>query len=64
MSDIIGTCSLCKGPVAYPRWRNALGTMAKCRGCGATMKGHGPVIEMTPKSRETHEQWMDRIQGK
>lgn len=52
-AKIIGTCSLCNGPVTLvtivdPWLGNSL-PIPTCQRCGATKKDpYGPVIEMTP----------------
>jgi len=58
MSDVIGTCSLCGGPVKSMEiigW-NLVKTgreVKVCQICGATDKPHGPVIQMyLPKKAE------------
>lgn len=44
---IIGTCSLCGGPVESPdAWLGTLPAPATCKNCGAVRPQHGPVIEM------------------
>lgn len=47
---IIGTCSLCGGPVQIPTvWMAITPPVPTCGKCGATQKdSHGPVIEMEP----------------
>jgi hypothetical protein len=47
---VIGTCSLCGGPVEQYAYLFIVGPFppAECRSCGAKEKqGHGPVIPMT-----------------
>lgn len=44
---IIGTCSLCGGPVETPdAWMGTLPAPATCKHCGAVRPQHGPVIDM------------------
>lgn len=44
---IIGTCSLCGGPVESPdAWLGMLPAPATCKNCGAVRPQYGPVIEM------------------
>lgn len=44
---IIGTCSLCGGPVETPdAWLGTLPAPATCKHCGAVRPQHGPVIDM------------------
>lgn len=46
---IVGTCSLCNGPVEVPNiWYSAVPPRPRCQQCGARKKrdDHGPVIEM------------------
>lgn len=44
---IIGTCSLCGGPVEAPdAWMGILPAPATCKNCGAVRPQHGPVIDM------------------
>lgn len=48
---IVGTCSLCGGPVAVPNvWYSTLPPRPKCQQCGAKKRpdDHGPIIEMEP----------------
>ncbi len=50
MSNVLGTCSVCGGRVVLPAsWMSVLPPVPTCEKCGATMKGHGPVIEMEPR---------------
>ena len=51
MSDqIIGTCSLCDGPVKMPSMM--VDPVARCARCGAVPKApYGPVVEMTKPTR-------------
>jgi hypothetical protein len=50
---IVGTCSLCKGPVATPGvWMGTVPAPRRCQRCGAHAKeDYGPVIEMDPVTR-------------
>ena len=44
---IVGTCSLCGGPVATPEaWLGTQPAPMSCLNCGAVKPQHGPVIEM------------------
>lgn len=44
---IIGTCSLCGGPVESPdHWSSILPPPIRCLHCGAEKPKHGPVIDM------------------
>lgn len=44
---IIGTCSICGGPVTVPDlWGGVVPPIPTCSQCGAVKAGHGPVIEM------------------
>lgn len=55
MSDyiVIGTCSICDGPVVVPRiWMGMVPPTPHCLRCNATKKGHGPKIEMQPRERQ------------
>jgi hypothetical protein len=48
----IGTCSLCGGRVSVPSiWMGIIPPTPTCESCGATMREHGPVVEMTPARR-------------
>lgn len=45
MNDVIGTCSLCGGPVKLPNMM--VNPLPCCQNCGAIAKRpHGPIIEM------------------
>lgn len=48
MSTIIGTCSLCGGPVGVPSvWMGIVPPIPRCGHCGATPKASfGPVLDM------------------
>lgn len=45
---VIGTCSLCGGPVTVPSvWMGLIPPTPTCSSCGATKKAaYGPVIHM------------------
>ena len=47
---ILGTCSLCGGPVEVPDvWLGTIPPTPTCKHCGATKKEpYGPVVPMTP----------------
>ena len=46
---VIGTCSLCGGPVTVPSpWLGILPPTPTCKQCGAVKSDHGPTIEMRP----------------
>lgn len=47
---VIGTCSLCGGPVQMPTtWYSVVSPLPTCARCGAVSKrGFGPTIEMEP----------------
>lgn len=49
-AKIIGTCSLCKGPVAIIEpWAGTMPCVPTCQRCGARKKDpFGPTIEMEP----------------
>ena len=48
MQTIIGTCSLCSGPVIMPvTWHGMKPPPPRCDDCGATQaQGYGPIIRM------------------
>jgi hypothetical protein len=49
MNNVIGTCSLCGGPVVVPSMM--INPVALCSRCGAARKtSYGPVIPMEPPS--------------
>lgn len=50
MDRIIGTCSICGGPVTVPTsWLGVYPPVPTCRTCGAIKKeSYGPVIDMDP----------------
>ena len=55
---VIGTCSICGGPVALPElWGGDMPPIPKCKRCGATKPNpYGPVVTMkkptTPEAAE------------
>lgn len=51
---IIGTCSLCSGPVAIANsWLSLIPPLPSCLKCGATAQAnYGPTIPMQPKQEE------------
>ena len=52
----IGTCSLCGGPVRVPvAFMSVNQPVPRCANCGATKRGHGPVIEMERRRVEAKE---------
>ena len=60
---VLGTCSLCGGPVTIPRtFHSVSAPVPTCKRCGATKRGHGPVIDMEP-ARATFELPADRAWG-
>jgi hypothetical protein len=50
---IVGTCSLCRGPVGVPSlWSGSIPPVSTCQQCGATKRNnYGPVIDMDPNAR-------------
>lgn len=51
---VIGTCSLCGGPVSAPsQWYGIFPPTPQCAQCGATAASNGPVIPMTPNKTKT-----------
>jgi hypothetical protein len=55
MDNVIGTCSLCGGPVVLPSMM--VHPVAHCQKCGARQKQpHGPVVPMEKPA----EQGLDR----
>lgn len=57
---IIGTCSLCGGPVVTPDvWHGIQRPPRTCERCGAHAVDYGPVIPMTPahSPRPQHPWW-------
>ena len=48
MTNLIGTCSICGGPVELPSMM--VNPVPCCKNCGAVARNpHGPVIQMQPK---------------
>ena len=46
---IIGTCSICGGPVSTPDvWYGVNPPVPTCDQCGATKADHGPIVNMRP----------------
>ncbi len=46
---IIGTCSICGGPVTVPAaWSGIIQPPPTCQSCGAVSAHHGQIIEMRP----------------
>jgi|CXWL01.1.fsa_nt_gi hypothetical protein len=54
MDHILGTCSLCGGPVSTPvAWAGTNPPRPTCQQCGAVADpAFGPVIKMTPLDPE------------
>lgn len=52
---VIGTCSLCGGPVTVPQvWHGVIPPTPTCADCGAVKADmHGPVIPMRPGPKVT-----------
>jgi len=51
MNSIIGTCSICGGPVSVPSiWHGIHPPQPTCERCGAIAAQHGPIIPMQPNS--------------
>lgn len=49
MNQVVGTCSLCGGPVTVPAvWMSIIPPTPTCGHCGAVAAEHGPVIPMRP----------------
>lgn len=51
MNSVIGTCSICGGPVTMPNvwWSTGCPPTPRCEWCGAVpQQAHGPVIPMQP----------------
>lgn len=48
---VIGTCSLCRGPVVVPSvWGGVVAPVPKCAKCGGSHRtSYGPVIDMEPR---------------
>lgn len=68
---IVGTCSLCSGPVAVPDrtgWfftGDLVPSIPTCRTCGAVKKdGYGPVIDMVQHSTVTYTWSPAKLKGK
>lgn len=68
---IVGTCSICGGPVTVPEtWMGIYQPIPKCESCGAIEKQpFGPVIPMEPnpkgdidKSQEQQHPWQQWTQ--
>ena len=53
MNRIIGTCSICGGPVCVPTlWYGVNPPSPTCKKCGAVQrKSYGPVIDMDPPKK-------------
>jgi peptidase E len=51
---IIGTCSICSGPVTVPsNWMDILPPIPTCQSCKATkLTDYGPVIQMQPTKQQ------------
>lgn len=50
--SIVGTCSLCNGPVVVPNvWYGTVPPTPTCSSCGAIAAAHGPVIPMVQPRR-------------
>lgn len=58
---IVGTCSICSGPVCVPTaYHSIVPPVPKCNDCGATAKrNYGPVIPMNTVSQVT--KWPSRV---
>lgn len=61
---IIGTCSLCGGPVESPdTWLGTLPAPVTCKSCGAVKPQYGPVIDMhlpvLPEGKPAPQPWFD-----
>lgn len=47
--NVIGSCSICSGPVVVPtHWAAIVPPTPYCASCGAVRSTHGPVIDMKP----------------
>jgi hypothetical protein len=48
MNQVLGTCSICRGPVTVPTSSHSMiPPVPRCEQCGAHKREpHGPVIEM------------------
>lgn len=55
LGQVIGTCSICGGPVGYPAtWMGIHPPPASCGACGAEKANpYGPVIQMQPSGVRT-----------
>lgn len=53
--QVIGTCSICRGPVQVPLiWHGVIPPVPACGSCGATKgEDHGPTIQMVPNRTRT-----------
>lgn len=52
--QIIGSCSICGGPVQCPLvYWSIVPPVPTCGQCGAVAASHGPVIEMRPARYQT-----------
>jgi len=62
---IIGTCSLCGGPVGVPSdWMATIPPTPTCGDCGAVEAPAGPVIQMKPAPKvKTYTDGVTRIGG-
>lgn len=50
MDSVVGSCSLCGGPVTIPTvWMAVIPPVPRCAHCGAVAASHGPVIPMRPR---------------
>lgn len=58
---VVGTCSLCGGPVTVPTvWWSVFPPVPHCERCGAMpKKGFGPVIDMEPRKTQPY----DKLRG-
>ena len=50
MTQILGTCSICGGPVTVPLvWHGVVPPTPRCATCGAVpQQAHGPIVPMQP----------------
>lgn len=55
IGHVIGTCSICGGPVGYPAvWMGVVPPPISCGSCGAVKANeYGPVVEMEPYQQRT-----------
>lgn len=61
---IIGTCSICHGPVATydGPWEGTQKPIPTCMQCGAAKKNpHGPIVDMEPCKPPAHPHPMDHL---